>query len=372
MVNEQRSDETLVNQRLQRACQVAKEHLQDVQVGMKTYYDKQARSRVFTPGDKVLVLQPNTGPKLGARFEGPYKVHKMLNNTDYLVEMPDKRKRFKVCHINMLKPYHDGEPEAKPVSAVSVQEDSEEVPQEEVNPEIGVSVKLQNSDVLGQLDVKVSHLTEVQQQEITSLIREYSDIFPDVPGKTGVLKHDVDVGDAAPIKQHPYRVGKEKKVKMKTAKFIWTIECENAFENIKAMLVSQPVLNIPNWEKDYVLSVDASDNGAGAMLQQEGDDGILHPVSFFSKKFNTHEKNYSTVEKVALALVLAIKHYEVYLSTTRQLLVYTDHNPLIFIQRMKGKNQKILRWSLLLQQYNLKISHVKGKDNAVADALSRT
>ena len=603
---------TLLKERLQNACRVAREHLQGVQEGMKTYYDKKARTRVFAPGDEVLVLQPNTGPKLGARFEGPYKVCKNLNGTDYLVEMPDKRKKFKVCHVNMLKPYYNGESQVKPVSTATIQLGPEEAPPEEEDTKVGVSVKMQNSDVLEHLEEKVSHLTATQQQEVTALIREYHCIFPDVPGKTGVLKHDVDVGDATPIKQHPYRVGKEKKVIIdaeikymleneiiepcvspwsspcllvpkpdgssrfctdyrkvndvtktdtfpiprmedcidrvgdakyvtkldlmkgywqvpltkraceisafvtpsglysykvmpfgmknsgatfqrlmniviyelegvdvyiddliiysssweqhlsrlralfdrlkkaklsvnlvksdfgraevtylghvvgcgcikpiqanvekilsfpkpkskkevqrflgmigyyrrfcynfsdvvcpltnllgKTTKFIWTNECENAFENVKAMLVSQPVLNIPNWEKDYVLSVDASDIGAGAVLQQEGDDGILHPVSFFSKKFNVHERNYSTVEKEALALILAIKHYEVYLSTTRQLMVYTDHNPLVFIQRMKGKNQKILRWSLLLQQYNLKISHVKGKENAVADALSR-
>ena len=157
----------------------------------------------------------------------------------------------------------------------------------------------------------------------------------------------------------------------KNAKFVWSPECQTSFDNVKAILVSSPVLSIPDYEKDFVLTVDASDRGAGAVLQQEGHDGLLHPVSYYSKKFNKHERNYSTIEKEALSLVLALSHYDVYLSAARNIKVYTDHNPLVFIQKMKNKNQKILRWSLMLQQYNLSISHIKGRENVVADTLSR-
>ena len=70
--------------------------------------------------------------------------------------------------------------------------------------------------------------------------------------------------------------------------------------------------------------------------------------------------------------MLALKHYEVYLSSTKYCIeVYTDHNPLVFINHMKTKNQRLLRWSLLLQNYNLKIQHIKGRDNIIADTLSR-
>ena len=106
---------------------------------------------------------------------------------------------------------------------------------------------------------------------------------------------------------------------------------------------------------------------------QEDSNGVDHPVSYFSKKFNKHQKNYSTIEKECLSLiVVALQHFEVYLtSSSSPIRVFSDHNPLIFIHKMKNKNQRLLRWSLLLQEYNLDIKHTKGKDNIICDALSR-
>jgi hypothetical protein len=157
----------------------------------------------------------------------------------------------------------------------------------------------------------------------------------------------------------------------KGCKFEWTGDCQKAFDRLKAVLSTSPVLIAPNAEKDFILTTDASDVGAGAVLQQKGDDGILYPVCYYSRKFNIHQQRYSTIEKEALALVLAVTHFEVYLCTTRTITVYTDHNPLTFIGRMKDKNQKILRWSIFLQQFNLDIRHISGRDNVIADALSR-
>ena len=94
--------------------------------------------------------------------------------------------------------------------------------------------------------------------------------------------------------------------------------------------------------------------------------------SFFSKKFNKHQKNYSTIEKECLALILAIQQFEVYLtSSTSPIVVFSDHNPLSFLHKLKNKNQRLLRWSLLLQEFNLDIRHIKGKDNIIPYALSR-
>ena len=91
-----------------------------------------------------------------------------------------------------------------------------------------------------------------------------------------------------------------------------------------------------------------------------------------SKKFNEHQKNYSTIEKELLAIVLAIDHFEVYVNGAGfPLTVYTDHNPLTFLNRMKNSNRRLLNWSLKLQEYNLVIKHIKGKDNVIADCLSR-
>jgi len=85
-----------------------------------------------------------------------------------------------------------------------------------------------------------------------------------------------------------------------------------------------------------------------------------------------HQKSYSTIEKEALALLWALQHFEVYLgSSAVPITVYTDHNPLIFLSNMSSSNQRLLRWALKLQDYNVQIQHIKGSDNVVADALSR-
>ena len=105
---------------------------------------------------------------------------------------------------------------------------------------------------------------------------------------------------------------------------------------------------------------------------QEQPNGIDHPIAYYSKKFNKHEKNYSTIEKECLGLVLALQHFEAYLSPTSEpVLIFTDHNPLVFVNRMKYKNRRILRWSLILQEFDLDIRHIPGKENVIRDCLSR-
>ena len=84
------------------------------------------------------------------------------------------------------------------------------------------------------------------------------------------------------------------------------------------------------------MAVDASDVGAGSVLLQEDDNGVDHPVCYYSKKFNKHQINYSTVEKECLSLILALQHFEVYLaSSIVRIVVFTDHNPLTFIHKIK-------------------------------------
>ena len=141
---------------------------------------------------------------------------------------------------------------------------------------------------------------------------------------------------------------------------------------MKTILKSVPVLLAPHVDREFKLPVDASDVGAGRVLLQEDDNGVDHPVCSFSKKFNKHQRNYSTREKKCLSLILALQHFELYLpSSVALIVVFSDHNPLTFIHKMKNKNQPLLRRSLMLQEYKLDIRHIKGKDNVIPDALSR-
>ena len=553
--------------RLFRAGQIAKRNLQESQSKMKVWYDRKAKSRCFEPGDRVLVLFPVVGNPLQAKYSGPYKVVKKISDTNYLVKTPDRRKETQVCHINMLKAYHEKpKPELVTLnnrlgleSPTHSKDCVGQVAEKEEDTESEVRlgndqqpIKLQNSQILNDLGTKLSHLPLVQRKELAEVITQYSEVFPDVPSKTTLIEHDVDVGDFAPIKQHPYRVSPMKKELLdkevqymlkndiieesqsnwsspcilvpkhdggfrfctdfrkvndktksdsfpipriadcidqignakfvstfdmlkgywqvplthrareisafvtpsglyqykvmpfgmknapatfqrmvnklvrdidgcegyiddvvifsdnwsdhirqikrffqimreakltinlmksefgkatvkylghivgqgqvrpldakiqtiakfpiptsrkelarflgmagyyrnfclnfsdiaapltnllsKKVKFVWTDDCQMAFDKVKLLLQKSPVLKSPDYEKPFKLIIDSSDVGTGSVLVQEASDGLDHPVSYFSKKFLKYQKNYSVVEKETLGLVLALEHFDV-------------------------------------------------------------
>lgn len=154
--------------------------------------------------------------------------------------------------------------------------------------------------------------------------------------------------------------------------FEWSPECRESFHKLKCFLTSEPVLKTPDFNKAFQVQVDASGTGVGAVLLQEDEgSGVLHPVSYMSHKFKSHQRAYSTVEKELLALVQALEKWDVYLGQSTPITVYSDHSPLQFLARMRNKNQRLTRWSLFLQKYNIEVKHIKGKDNIMADLLSR-
>lgn len=617
-------------ERVQEACACAKEALAEAQSSMKRRFDKTAVSREFSVGDKVLVLLPIQGSALSARFVGPYEVVGKKSDTDYIIKTPDRKRQKRMCHINMLKAYHSretashgSEENTGPVVS-SVVVSCESVPSFPGNAEFDADevrlrgdplpfTPLSNSEILSDPSKLLCHLTEEQGADIVILFQSFPQIFGDVPKQTDVLYHDINVRDAAPIKQHPYRMNASKRATMRkeveyllqegfakpsvspwsspcilvpkadgtvrfctdyrrvnsitvpdcfplprmedcidnvgsakfvskldmlkgywqvpltsrasdisafvtpdsflqynvmafglrnapatfqrlvnkvmadvpncsaylddlvvytstwpehvsvlsmvfqrlanasltlnlakcefckatvtylgkqvgkgqvrpveakvvaikefpapttrrelrrflgmagyyrsfcknfssvakpltdllspAKEFIWSAESQCAFEAIKHLLCSSPVLSAPNFSVPFKLEVDASAVGAGAVLLQEDEEGIDHPICFFSKKFNRHQCNYATIEKEALALLLSLQHFEVYVgSTSYPVVVYTDHNPLTFLCRMYNQNQRLMRWALVVQNYNIEIRHKKGVENVIADALSR-
>lgn len=155
-------------------------------------------------------------------------------------------------------------------------------------------------------------------------------------------------------------------------KFVWSQGCQDSFDKIKRVLINYPILVPPDYNKPFLLYVDSSDVGSGASLMQKDSAGIEHPICYYSKKLLKYQKGYTTIEKEALALLNALQFFDVYVSSSPFAIeVFTDHNPLVFVSHLKNKNQRLLRWSLILQEYNLNIHHVKGCDNVIADALSR-
>lgn len=93
--------------RLKRVREIATENMKKAQGYMKEWYDKKARFRSFQAGDKVLVLFPLQGNPFKARYSGPWEIEKKISNVNYVVRTPGRRKKNQLCHINMLKPFHD-------------------------------------------------------------------------------------------------------------------------------------------------------------------------------------------------------------------------------------------------------------------------
>ncbi len=607
-------------ERLHKARDLAQSALSNAQIKMKKCFDKDAVSRSFEKGDQVLVLLPLPGSALQAKFSGPYVVDRKLSDTDYIICTPDRQRKTRVCHINMLKRYvARGKGEESKSSVVPVASSAMVLPTTNDDglclrsmPASGV--RLNNSEVLLDLNSHLLHLTEDQKADIVLLIQSFLGLFSDVPTQTKAIKHDIEVNEHSPIKQNAYRVNPAKRKVIESEvkylmenglavpsssawsspcllvpkpdgshrfctdyrkvnaitkpdsfplplmedcvddvgsarfvtkldllkgywqvplteraaeisafvtpdnflnytvmafglrnapatfqrlmntilgdvanckaylddivvfssswrehvntlftvftrlfnasltlnlakcefakatvtylgkqvgqgqvrpvaqkvqaivdfpvpqtkrelrrflgmagyyrafcrnfsdvvlpltnllrssqKFVWSDECQHAFKSVKALLCSAPVLSAPDYLRGFKIEVDASASGAGAVLLQDDDDGVEHPVAYFSKKFLSHQKNYSTIEKEALALLLSLQHFEVYVgSSSIPVLIFTDHNPLIFLSRMRNANQRLMRWSLFIQDFNLEICYKKGKDNVLADALSRS
>ena len=198
--------------RLSRACEVARSNLKTSQGKMKARYDNHVIDRKFKPGDKVLALLPIPGRPLQARYFGPYTIDKKTSDLSYIINTPGRRKNKQMCHVNMLKQYFDRDSSiSKPITVLKTFPQESNVFEPEVNSDFidksdpGPS-KLENSDILKNLNNKLSHLKPSQQEELKQLIHEYKHLFPDIPTRTDKIYHDVIVEDSKPIKQHPYRM----------------------------------------------------------------------------------------------------------------------------------------------------------------------
>ena len=151
----------------------------------------------------------------------------------------------------------------------------------------------------------------------------------------------------------------------------WTADCEEAFQKLKQLLCSAPVLRTPDFERPFLLQTDASDRGVGAVLSQPGvEAGTDHPVAYFSKKLLPREEKYSTVEKECLAIKLATQAFRVYL-LGRHFTIQTDHRALEWLDRVKESNGRLTRWSLALQPFSFTVEYRPGGQNGNADGLSR-
>ena len=153
----------------------------------------------------------------------------------------------------------------------------------------------------------------------------------------------------------------------KESEFQFTSKEIACFEKCKSLLTMDPILAYPDYTKEFILTTDASNFAVGAVLSQ-GQIGKDRPIAYASRTLNKSEENYCTTEKELLAIVWAVKQFRQYLYGRKFKLV-TDHRPLIYAS--SSLNQKIVRWNLVLTEFDFETIYRPGKENVVADALSR-
>lgn len=155
----------------------------------------------------------------------------------------------------------------------------------------------------------------------------------------------------------------------KSTEFEWKEKHQKAFETLKNRLTNPQILKYPEFDREFIIKVDASSLGCAGVLLQEHNN-IDMPVAYFSKSFQKGEKNKAIIEKELLAIYHSILAFRPYVYG-KKFIVYTDHKPLIYLFSMKNPASKLVRIKLELNEYDFEILHINGKDNIQADALSR-
>ena len=156
----------------------------------------------------------------------------------------------------------------------------------------------------------------------------------------------------------------------KNCKFIWTSHCTESFLTLKRILSSDVLLSFPDLDKPFILQTDASETAIGFVLGQE-ENGIIKPVKFGGRTLTPCEMNYSVTDKELLAIYYACKQTEVYI-LGHDFIVYSDHKPLIHLKSFRELVNRRFRWIQYLEEIQVKIRYVEGKDNVIADYLSRS
>ena len=155
----------------------------------------------------------------------------------------------------------------------------------------------------------------------------------------------------------------------KEAKFMWDQDCQRSFEELKAYLTTAPIVSAPNWELPSEVMCDTSDLAIRAILRQR-EGGKPYVVYYASKILNEAQRNYTTTENELLAVVYALDKFRAYLVGS-DIIIFTDHSALKYLLTKQNAKARLIRWVLLLQEFDLQIRDKKGVENVVADHLSR-
>jgi len=158
----------------------------------------------------------------------------------------------------------------------------------------------------------------------------------------------------------------------KNQPFLWNDIRQHAFDRLKSAFTTAPVLAPFDWEREVILETDALDYVSAGVLSQVGDDGILRPVAFFSKKHSITECNYEIYDKELLAIIRCFEEWRPELKGTElPVRILTDHRNLEYFTTTKLLNRRQARWSEFLSRFNFKINYRPGKQGEKPDALTR-
>lgn len=213
------------------------------------------------------------------------------------------------------------------------------------------------------LDEKVKIITEFPRPQTIQELRRYL-------GMLNFYRRHLPRAADYHAKLNSFLINSKKNDK---SQIPWSDESIEAFEQSKLGLKKAVTLSFPSADVPISLMTDCSNTCAGAVLQQK-EGNSWKPIGFFSKKLSDAQQKYSTFDRELLAIYMAIKHFR-YLIEGRNLIVFTDHKPLVYalMKNTVGKNDtpRRIRHLDFIMQFCSSIHHISGKENIVADTLSR-
>ncbi|KAK1617425.1 hypothetical protein QYE76_022942 [Lolium multiflorum] len=147
--------------------------------------------------------------------------------------------------------------------------------------------------------------------------------------------------------------------------FEWGAAQDHAFDELKRLLTSAPLLALPDFNKQFEIECDASGIGIGGVLMQEG-----RPIAYFSEKLSGAKLNYPIYDKELYALIRVLEVWQHYL-WPKEFIIHSDHEALKYLKAQSTLHKRLAKWVEFIESFPYIIKHKKGKDNIVADALSR-
>ena len=156
-------------------------------------------------------------------------------------------------------------------------------------------------------------------------------------------------------------------------RFLWSPEAEAAFQELKRRFTTAPILTMPDPQRQFVVEVDASNEGIGAILSQRSQqDGKMHPCAYLSRRLSKAERNYDVRNRELLAVKVALEEWRHCLEGASQpFLVWTDHKNLEYIRQAKRLNSRQARWELFFNRFSFSLSYRPGSRNVMPHVLSQ-